>query len=114
MRNNLVEILQDIAEAMDLSLQFINNLNLEGFMRDEKTQFAVIRCLEIIGEAVKRLPDDFRTNYEEVPRKAMAGMRDRLVHGYDVVNPEIVWVTVTQTIVELLPRIREIEEAVQR
>ncbi len=73
-----------------------------------KSQFAVIRCLEIIGEATKRLPDDFRDNNSDIPWKAMAGMRDRLIHGYDVVDHEIIWTTVTKTIPKLIIRLKKL------
>lgn len=60
---------------------------------DEKTRYAVIRCLEIVGEAVKRIPEDFQQSHPDIPWKSMAGTRDRLIHGYDVVDSEIVWIT---------------------
>jgi len=67
----------------------------------------VIRCLEIIGEATKRLPDNLRESTPEIPWKAMAGMRDRLIHGYDVVDSEIVWITATKTIPEIINKLKE-------
>ncbi|MBN2658538.1 MAG: DUF86 domain-containing protein [Spirochaetales bacterium] len=66
--------------------------------------------MEVIGEAVKRLPDSFRNKYPDIPWKAMAGMRDRLIHGYDVVDNEIVWNTLSQTIPLLLDKFSEISE----
>jgi len=67
---------------------------LNDFQSDPKTLYAVIRCIEVIGEAVKRLPDNLRDKYPDIPWKAIAGMRDRLIHGYDVVDNEIVWNTI--------------------
>ncbi|MCK5735625.1 MAG: DUF86 domain-containing protein [Spirochaetaceae bacterium] len=83
---------------MELALSFTSGISLNEFKQDEKTQYAVIRCLEVIGEAVKRIPEVFRERYPSIPWKAMAGMRDRLIHGYDVVDNEIVWITVRKTI----------------
>lgn len=88
-----------VLHSMQLTQDFIVGLTSDA-------QFAVIRCLEIIGEATKRLPDDFREVNSDVPWKAMAGMRDRLIHGYDVVDPEIIWATITKTIPNLIITLR--------
>ena len=66
----------------------------ESFMSDRLSQDAVIRKLEIIGEAVKRLPDDTRLRRPEIPWKQIAGLRDRLVHDYFGVDLALVWVVV--------------------
>jgi uncharacterized protein with HEPN domain len=104
------DYLNDILNSMELSQLFIQDYTLLTFCADGKTQFAVIRCLEIIGEAVKRLPDELRNENPDVPWKAMAGMRDRLIHGYDVVDPEVIWITVKITIPEIIPKIKDIIE----
>ena len=106
MKKDFKVYLTDIIRSMELSLEFTKGLSLEEFKSDDKTQFAVIRCLEIIGEATKRIPDNFRENNNSIPWKAMAGMRDRLIHGYDIVDPEIIWVTVTKTIPNLVNDIK--------
>lgn len=108
MKIEYIDSLNDIFRSMELSQKFIHDLTLQSFKEDDKTQFAVIRCLEIIGEATKRLPDTLRDSNPDIPWKAMAGMRDRLIHGYDVVDPEIIWVTVTVTIPEIMYKIKEI------
>jgi len=90
---------------MELALSFTSGITLTEFRKDEKTQYAVIRCLEVIGEAAKRIPEDFRERHSDIPWKAMAGMRDRLIHGYDVVDNEIVWITVKNTIPGLFEKI---------
>lgn len=81
---------------------------LDDFQNDEKTQYAVIRCLEVIGEAVKRIPEDFRELHPDIPWRAMAGMRDRLIHGYDVVDNEIIWITVRNTIPSILEKLSQL------
>ena len=75
-----------------------------------KEQYAVIRALEIMGESVKRIPEEVRVLEPMVPWKAMAGMRDRLIHGYDNVNLGLVWSTVCVTIPPLLPLIAELRQ----
>jgi uncharacterized protein with HEPN domain len=81
-------------------------MNFSDFKNDEKSQYAVIRCLEIIGEATKRLPENFRNEKTEIPWKAMAGMRDRLIHGYDIVDTELVWKTIKETLPIVLKKLR--------
>lgn len=108
MINEYLDSLNDILKSMELSQKFIKDLTLQSFKEDDKTQFAIIRCLEIIGEATKRLPDSLRASNPDIPWKAMAGMRDRLIHGYDIVDPEIIWVTVTMTIPKIIHKIKKI------
>ncbi|MDC7226034.1 MAG: DUF86 domain-containing protein [Spirochaetales bacterium] len=109
MKEEYSDYLNDIIKSMELSQEFIINQTLHTFKEDNKTQFAVIRCLEVIGEATKRLPEELRAANPKIPWRSMAGMRDRLIHGYDVVDSEIVWITVTKTIPELIDKIKEIE-----
>jgi len=110
MKKEYSDSLNDILKSMELSQNFIKDLSLQSFKKDDKTQFAVIRCLEIIGEATKRLPDSLIETNTDIPWKAMAGMRDRLIHGYDVVDPEIIWVTITKTIPGIIHKIKELNK----
>jgi uncharacterized protein with HEPN domain len=64
--------------------------------------------LEIVGEATKRLPPAFREQYPHIPWKKMAGMRDRIIHGYDNVNLEIVWQVVQKDVPRLKPPLQQI------
>jgi uncharacterized protein with HEPN domain len=68
------------------------------FLRDETLKRAFVRSLEIIGEAVKQLPDEVKQRYSHLEWRAMAGMRDRLIHGYFGVDYDIVWDVVTTKI----------------
>lgn len=106
MKEEFSDYLKDIIKSMELSQDFIKDQTLQSFKEDNKTQFAVIRCLEIIGEATKRLPNSLRESNPGIPWKAMAGMRDRLIHGYDIINPEIVWITVTKSIPDMIHKIK--------
>ena len=98
-----VDFIEDIVNAMDKALKFIENMSYEDFVRDDKTIFAVIRAIEIIGEAVKHTPEDFKKKYPEVPWKGMAGMRDKVIHGYFGVDTKVVWDTVKKRIPEVKP-----------
>lgn len=107
MKDALVYI-DDILDAMDKAEAFVAGMDYGQFEEDIRTTFAVIRALEIIGEAVKRLPADFRTRYPHIPWKDMAGMRDKIVHGYDVIDLRIVWKVVKQDIPVLRPLLQQI------
>lgn len=85
--------LTHIASAIDDISVFIND-GRRGFETDRKTQSAVLRQLEIIGEAVKHLSTDLRSRESHVPWRQIAGMRDRLIHGYFMVDLAAVWSTV--------------------
>ncbi|HNX53177.1 MAG TPA: DUF86 domain-containing protein [Pontiellaceae bacterium] len=76
-------------------------LSEDGFMRDEKAQRAFARSFEIIGEAAKKMPDDFKALHPEVNWKAMARMRDKLIHHYFGVDYFLVWNTVRENLPEL-------------
>lgn len=75
------------------------------FGRDVKTQDAVIRRIQIIGEAVKNLPKSYKTKHSAIPWREIAGMRDRLIHGYFGVNLDTVWKTIKQDIPRLKKQI---------
>jgi uncharacterized protein with HEPN domain len=91
--------LLDMLRAANLALEFRGQIEKTAFMGDLKTQAAVVHELLVLGEAVKRLSGPFREQHPEVPWKAIAGMRDRLLHGYDDVDLDLVW----KTVVEHLP-----------
>ena len=87
---------------------FVLNMEFTAFSGDVKTQYACIRCLEIIGEAAKKLPDNFRNKNPEIPWKILAGMRDRLIHGYDTVDVAVLWGTVKNDIPTLIRNIEKV------
>jgi uncharacterized protein with HEPN domain len=98
--------LLDILRAARLALQFKGDLDRPAFLADLKTQASVLHELLVLGEAVKRLSPEFRSQHADVPWKAMAGMRDRLLHGYDDVDLELVWKSVRDEIPQLITRLQ--------
>lgn len=88
-----LDFLQDIVYCLEKAQSFIAGMTFEEFSTDEKTHFAVVRALEIVGEATKKLPPDLRGRYPTLPWREMAGMRDKLVHDYFGVNLQVVWET---------------------
>ncbi len=103
-----VDYLDDILAAMAKVTSFIAGMTFDEFAKDDKTVFAVVRGLEIVGEAAKQIPAAVRDTYPAVPWRAMAGMRDKLTHNYFGVNLIVVWKTATADLPSLEPEIRRI------
>lgn len=97
--------LLDIAKAARAVLTFTQGLQKDQFLEDFKTQSAVLYQLIVIGEAVKRLSLELRQQHPEIPWTLMAGMRDHLIHGYDVVDWDEVWQTATRDVPDLLNKL---------
>ncbi|AFL94286.1 hypothetical protein CL1_0071 [Thermococcus cleftensis] len=101
MKRSHKDYLEDIAEAIELIEEFTREICFEDFLCDKKTQFAVIRALEIIGEASKNIPNDFKRLHPEIPWREMARMRDKLIHAYFGVDVRVLWKTVKEDIPSL-------------
>ena len=102
------DYLDDICLAARKALEFVDGMDYEHFLLDDKTAFAVVRSLEILGEATKRIPAEVRDRFPEIPWRSMAGIRDKLIHDYVSVNLEVVWKTVTEDLPPLLPHIQRV------
>ena len=89
-RGNM-EFFQDIVEAINRIQSYIDKMNYDEFLEDMKTQDAVVRNIEIIGEAVKNISSDFKEKHEDIEWKKITGMRDKIIHFYFGVNWDIVW-----------------------
>lgn len=104
------QYLEHIVAAIEKVKSYTSSLDKAGFLADEKTQDAVIRNLEMIGEAARRILDEhpeFAARYAGVPWKRIYAMRNRLSHGYFEINLEIVWETVRQSLPELEKHARQ-------
>lgn len=95
--------LVDIRDSLVKIFKYTGDMTFEQFLADDKTKDAVERNFEIIGEAVKNLPADFKSAYPEIPFRQVAGMRDKLIHDYFGIDYEIVW----KTIKNKLPQFNE-------
>ena len=105
------DYLRHIAVEADYLIGEASGLSLESFVADETLRRAFVRSLEIIGEAAKKVPDDFRVKYPMVEWRAMTGMRDRLIHDYFGVDYDLVWDVVHRRIPELRKQVASILEA---
>jgi uncharacterized protein with HEPN domain len=100
----------DILEAIRKIETYTKGMTFDDFSADEKTCDAVLRNLEVIGEAVKNLPEEIKRQYPDTEWKSAAGMRDRLIHEYFGVSVRMVW----ETVVSDLPAFKRSVENIQR
>jgi len=94
--------LLDIAKLCQAILRLTANMTEAEFQQDERTQLAILYEITILGEVVKRLSTEFRSQHSTIEWRRIAGMRDRLVHNYDEVKLDLVWEVVKTNIPELL------------
>ena len=108
MKRDYRDYLKDILTAIDESAEFTREMTFDAFMHDKKTINAVVRSLEVIGEAAKNIPEDLRSKAAEIPWKYMAGMRDKLIHEYFGVDLSIVWTVIHSELPPLRPGIERL------
>jgi uncharacterized protein with HEPN domain len=102
------EFLRHIQDECSYLILVSQHLDYSSFLDDETLKRAVVRSLEIIGEATKKIPADFKVNHNSIQWKNMAGMRDRLIHDYIGVNYSIVWDVIKNKIPELKSQIDQV------
>lgn len=108
MKRSTPQRIQDIKEQIEFILKATKNVNETKFYEDFVLQAAVIRWLEVIGEAAKYVPNDIKNKHPDIPWKQMAGMRDVGIHDYASLEYDQIWKTVTRDIPVLKKKIDEI------
>ncbi len=108
MKRDVSIYIMDILENMGLAEDFVKGMDYEEFVSDTKTNHAVIRCIEVMGEAAKHVPESVRKKYSEIPWKDIAGMRDNIIHLYFRVSLEKVWLVLKEDIPTLKPLIQKV------
>ncbi len=96
------DYLHDMQVYAEKAEQFLTDVGLEALQANEKKTFAIIRALEVIGEAARHIPPSVRRRYPEIPWKKVVGMRNMVIHGYFGVDVEVIW----RTVQEDLPPLR--------
>ena len=100
--------LKDIVSNIEIAERFITGISFEEFISDERTNYAVVRCLEIIGEAATRIPAGLRNKYPDIPWKTMVGTRNVIIHEYASVDLTEVWKTTKNNLPPLKKQILKI------
>lgn len=107
-QRQLAEFLQDILDTITDIEIFTENVEFEAFQANREKVLAIVKSIEILGEAVKKVPDDIRNQYPDIPWKSIAGMRDVLVHEYWGIDVNVIWATVQEGLPPLKAAITEI------
>ena len=104
----LQDYLNDIIESISDIREFIKGMSFEDFSKDKKTIKAVVRSLEVIGEAANKIPQNLRDNYPETSWQEIIGMRNRLIHEYFGIDIEILWQTIEEDLEPLDKTVKRI------
>ncbi|MBS3101704.1 DUF86 domain-containing protein [Candidatus Woesearchaeota archaeon] len=105
---------KDIIDAMGHIEEFVGGITLDELKEDEKTSSAVIRKFEVIGEAVKYMPNNVKDKHKEIQWKSMAGMRDRLIHAYFGIDYKLVWAAIKTEIPKLKPKLKKLLSSLEQ
>ena len=96
MKREYFDFLMDMHDNASRAIKFATGMNYETFAKDDKTVYAVIRAIEIIGEAASKLPKEILTKYPVLPWRDIIGMRNKLVHAYFGVKMVVIWQTLSK------------------
>ncbi len=99
------DFLNDMVLACRSIIRFTEGMTLDEYLADEKTRYAVMRGYEILGEAIRHLPEPLKLANPDVPWRTMAAVRNRIVHGYFGIDDTILFTTIEQDVTPLLPRL---------
>lgn len=102
-------LIEDIRESLEKIQRFVSGLTQAAFSADDKTVDAVVRNLEIIGEAANRLPEEFKSQHQTIEWRKIIGLRNRIVHDYFGVDLEIVWRILKDDIPDFIDSIKKIQ-----
>lgn len=97
-------------EAAESALGFCAGKSFQDLHNDRQLSFAIVRALEIVGEAASQLPADFRESNADIPWREIITMRNKLIHAYFDINFDIVWSTLTHDLPALIPMLKKIVE----
>lgn len=104
------QALIDICKAIQQTLLYAQDINQDNLQQDDEKQAAILYRLIVIGEATKRLSNDFREQFSAIPWRQMAGLRDVVIHDYDELDFDILWNVIHINLPDILPEIQAILE----
>ncbi|HMH53233.1 MAG TPA: DUF86 domain-containing protein [Candidatus Acidoferrum sp.] len=104
-------LIEDMLERIDRVARYTIGLDRDAFVEDEKTVDAVVRSFEVIGEAARRLPGEFKAGHNEIPWHQIAGLRNRIVHEYFDVDLGLVWEIATTELPKLKASLRRLQSS---
>ena len=102
---------EDILTAIEDIANFTQGMTFESFENDKKTVQAVVRSLEIIGEAANYIPQEIKEKYPDIPWREMISLRNKVLHEYFGVDEEVLWQTITEDLLPLKDKIKNLHEA---
>ena len=108
MKREYEDYLNDMLENAEKALSFVQGMDYDGFCGDDKAVYAVIRALEIIGEAARQIPENIRQSQPEIQWREIAAMRNKLTHEYFGVNTRVIWRTVHEDLPTIIPLLKKI------
>ena len=110
MTREFLDHLDDMMEYAGKVREFLEEMSWEQFQSDVKTQFAIVRALEVVGEAARRIPAAVQNQYSSIPWQSIIGMRNVLAHNYDNADPRIVYDTAREFVPHLIGQLRAVIE----
>jgi uncharacterized protein with HEPN domain len=107
MKREYRDYLQDMLDNAERALNFVHGMEYDEFFEDDKSNYAVMRALEVIGEAAVKIPEDVRKANPGIPWREISAMRNKLMHEYFGANLEVVWKTVHEDLPVIVPILRK-------
>ncbi len=111
MKRSVALRLRDAIAVIDRAADFVGDLRADEFAADEKAVYAVERCLTVLGEAIRHVPDEVQTRHPDVPWRQILGMRNRITHDYLYTDREMMWQTVRTDFPALRPLLQSVLDA---